>query len=132
MRHSDTTQQEVRVHDRTCPDYDRHDLVKVACASDEPEAELLQGLRRNASVGSVVRRALGLTCRSSSPLVRGGCSSPHSTSGSPETFCAKLTRVGPSHCRRPAETDRRELLAGPLVAVALIGFVVCRATDVIA
>jgi hypothetical protein len=35
------------------------DLVKVAHANDEAEAELLQGLLRTADVGSVVRRAPG-------------------------------------------------------------------------
>jgi hypothetical protein len=36
-----------------------NDLVKVAYANDESEAELLQGLLRNSGVGSVVRRAPG-------------------------------------------------------------------------
>ena len=36
-----------------------NDLVKVAYANDEAEAELLQGLLRTADVGSVVRRAPG-------------------------------------------------------------------------
>lgn len=36
-----------------------NDLVKVAYASNEPEAELLQGLLRTADVNSVVRRAPG-------------------------------------------------------------------------
>jgi hypothetical protein len=34
-----------------------NDLVKVAYANNEAEAELLQGLLRTADVGSVVRRA---------------------------------------------------------------------------
>ena len=36
-----------------------NDLVQVAYANDEAEAELLQGLLRTADVGSVVRRAPG-------------------------------------------------------------------------
>ena len=36
-----------------------NDLVKVAYANDEAEAELLQGLLRTADVGSVGRRAPG-------------------------------------------------------------------------
>jgi hypothetical protein len=35
------------------------ELVKVAYANDESEAELLQGLLRSAGVGSVLRRAPG-------------------------------------------------------------------------
>jgi hypothetical protein len=41
------------------PSRTNSDLVKVAYAHNEAEAEFLQGLLREADVGSVVRRAPG-------------------------------------------------------------------------
>ena len=59
------------------------DLVKVAYAQDQTEAEFLQGLLHDADVGSVVRRAPGfdvpefLARRSASRARRPRPSSPH-------------------------------------------------------
>jgi hypothetical protein len=83
------------------------DLVKVAYAHDQAEAEFLQGLLHDADVGSVVRRAPGLMCRSSLPAVRVTCSSSRPTSPSRETSCARVNRMRLRHRRGPAPTGRR-------------------------
>ena len=107
------------------------DLVKVAYVSDESEAELLQGLLRTADVSSVVRRTRGfdapefgaagprdvLVAASDVPVARG-----------------LLREVDPGEPEPPSRSgeDRpSRVLAGLLVAVALVGIVVCLATDVI-
>src|SRR4051794_36899962 len=41
------------------PSTTNHELVKVAYASDQTQAEFLQGLLREADVGSILRRAPG-------------------------------------------------------------------------
>jgi Putative prokaryotic signal transducing protein len=89
-----------------------NDLVKVAYASDESEAELLQGLLRTADVSSVDRRAPGfdvpgflaagprevLVAASDVPVAR--------------EVLRDVTRVSPSHRRGPAETGRRACSPG--------------------
>ena len=112
------------------------ELVKVAYANDEAEAELLQGLLRTADVNSVVRRAPGfdvpdllsagprevLVAASDVPVARELLREVDS--GEPD---------GEPEQPSPSGTDgpSRMLLAGVLLAVALVAFVVCLATDVI-
>ena len=109
-----------------------NDLVKVAYAGDEPEAELLQGLLRTADVNSVVRRAPGFDV-------------PEFLSAEPrEVLVAAadvpvardvLREVDPGQPEPPPQSgdDRpSRALAGLLVAVALVGLVVCLVTDMIA
>jgi putative signal transducing protein len=108
-----------------------NDLVKVAYANDEAEAELLQGLLRTADVGSVVRRAPGfdvpeflaaerrevLVAASDVPVARD-----------------VLREVDPGEPGPPSGSgaDRpSRVLAGVLIAVALVALVVCLATDVL-
>jgi hypothetical protein len=107
------------------------DLVKVAYAHDQTEAEFLQGLLRDADVGSVVRRAPGfdvpeflaagprhvLVAASDVPVARDvlrqtdpGAPAPPSRSGAD----------------RPSR-----VLAGLLIGVAIVALVVCLATDVL-
>jgi hypothetical protein len=107
-----------------------NDLVKVAYARDQSEAEFLQGLLRDADVGSVVRRATGfdvpgflaagprdvLVAASDVPVARD---------------VLRPVDVGepgpPSQLRR----DRRSrVLAGLLIAAALLALVVCVAAGV--
>ena len=109
-----------------------NDLVKVAYANDEPEAELVQGLLRNAGVGSVVRRARGfdvpeflsagprdvLVAASDVPVARDVLREVDA--GEPEPPSA-----GPV-LHRP-----RQAIAWLLIAVALVGLVVCLTTDVL-
>jgi hypothetical protein len=109
-----------------------NDLVKVAYASDESEAELLQGLLRLSDVESVVRRAPGfdvpeflaagprdvLVAASDLPVARD---------------VLREVDPGEPEPRSASGADRRSrmLAAVLLVAVALVAFVVCLATDVI-
>jgi hypothetical protein len=108
------------------------DLVKVAYASDEAEAELLQGLLRLADVRSVVRRAPGfdvpdfLATRPRDVLV--------AASDVPVARDV-LREVDPGEPAPPSRSgaDRpSRVLAGVLVAAALVALVVCLATDVLA
>jgi hypothetical protein len=104
-----------------------NDLVKVAYARNQSAAEFLQGLLREADVGSVVRRAPGfdvpefLAAGPRDVLV--AASDAHIATdvlhpGEPEP---------PSHMRR----DRRSrVLAGLLIGAALVGLVVCGAAGV--
>ncbi len=108
-----------------------NDLVKVAYADNEPEAELIQGLLRNAGVGSVVRRAPGfdvpeflaagprhvLVAASDVPVARDVL--PEVDPGEP----------GPPS--RSGEGRRSRVRAALLIAVALVGLVVCLAADVL-
>jgi hypothetical protein len=112
-----------------------NELVKVAYASDESEAELLQGLLRTADVNSVVRRAPGFDV-------------PEFLSAGPREVLVDasdvpvardvLREVDPGEPEPPSEPpsqsgrDRRtRVIAALLVAVALVTLVVCLATDVI-
>jgi hypothetical protein len=108
----------------------KDELVKVAYARDEPEAELIQGLLRNVSVGSVVRRARGFDV-------------PEFLSAGPRDVLVAasdvsiarevLLEVDAGEIEEPARLggDRRRLLAALLIAVALVGLVVCLTTDVL-
>src|SRR4051812_26332398 len=107
------------------------DLVKIAHAHDQMEAEFLQGLLRDADVGSVVRRAPGfdvpeflaagprhvLVAESDVPIARDVL-----RQGDPDE-AAPPTR---SSADRPSR-----VLAGLLIGVALVALVVCLATDVL-
>ena len=101
------------------------DLVKVAYANDQSEAEFLQGLLRDADVGSVLRRAPGfdvpeflaagprevLVAASDAPVAR-----------------EVLRQDEPGEPGPPSRsgTDRpSRLLAGLLIAVALAALVAC-------
>ena len=108
------------------------DLVKVAYADDEFAAEFLQGLLREADVGSVVRRAPGfdvpefLTAGPRHVLV--------AASDVPLAQDA-LRELDPGESGPPSRrsrADRRSrVLAGLLIPVALVALVVCLATDVV-
>jgi hypothetical protein len=108
------------------------DLVKVAYAHDQAEAEFLQGLLHDADVGSVVRRAPGfdvpeflaagprhvLVAASHVPIARDVL-----RQAGPDEAAAPPTR---SNADRPSR-----VLAGLLIGVALVALVVCLATDVL-
>ncbi len=108
-----------------------NDLVKVAYAGDEPEAELLQGLLRTAGVGSVVRRAPGFDVPEF--LAAGPREVLLAASDAPVAR-EVLREVDPGEPEPPSRSgaDRPSpVLAGLLIAVALVGLVVCLATDVL-
>src|SRR5215218_10809655 len=101
------------------------DLVKVAYANDEMQAEFLQGLLREADVGSVVRRAPGfdvpeflaagprhvLVAASDVPVAR--------------DVLREVDPGEPGPPSRPGADRRSRVLAGVLIAVALVALVVC-------
>ena len=107
------------------------DLVKVAYAHNEMEAEFLQGLLRDADVGSVVRRAPGFDV-------------PEFLAAGPRHVLVAASDVavaqdvlrevarGSSESDSRSGADRRSrVLAGLLIPVALIVLVVCLGTDVL-
>ena len=107
------------------------DLVKVAYAHDQAEAEFLQGLLHDADVGSVVRRAPGfdvpeflaagprhvLVAASDVPVARDVLRQDDADETAPPT-------------RSSADRPSR-VLAGLLIGVALVALVVCLATGVL-
>jgi hypothetical protein len=109
----------------------RVELVKVAYANDELQAELVQGLLREADVGSVVRRAPGFD------VPQFGAAGPrHVLVASSDVPVAhdvlRELDPGPSEPPSPSGANRRSrVLAGLLIGVALVVLVVCLATDVL-
>jgi Putative prokaryotic signal transducing protein len=112
------------------------ELVKVAYANNEAEAEFLQGMLRNADVGSVLRRAPGfdvpdflaagprevLVAAEDVPVARDvlrEVDTGEVDAGEPEP-------EPPSRADRPSR-----VIVGVLLAAAIVAFVVCLATDVI-
>jgi hypothetical protein len=108
------------------------DLVKVAYAHDQTEAEFLQNLLLDADVGSVVRRAPGFDV-------------PEFLSAGPRDVLVAASDVpvardvllqgDPVEAGPPSRSgaDRpSRVLAGLLIGVALVALVVCLATDVLA
>jgi hypothetical protein len=107
-----------------------NDLVKVAYARDQGEAEFLQGLLRDADVGSVVRRAQGFDVPGF--LAAGPRDVLVAASDVPiATDVLRPVDLGepgpPSQMRRDRPS---RVLAGLLIAAALIGLVVCVAAGV--
>jgi hypothetical protein len=106
-------------------------LVKVAYAHDEIEAEFLQGLLRDADVSSVVRRAPGFDVPE---LLAAG--PRHVLVAASDVLVAQdvLREVdsGQPGPPSPSGADRRSrVLAGLLIPVALGALVVCLATDLL-
>ena len=108
-----------------------NDLVKVAYAQNEPEAEFLQGLLREADVGSVVRRAPGFDV-------------PEFLAAGPRHVLVAASDVpvarevlrevapAPSEPRARSGSGRRSRVrAGLLIPVALIVLVICLEADVL-
>jgi hypothetical protein len=108
-----------------------NDLVKIAYAHDESEAELLQGLLRTADVGSVVRRAPGFD------VPEFGTAGPrHVLVAASDVPAARDVLheddVGePNPTSRSGADRRSRVRAGLLIVAALIALVFCLATDVL-
>jgi hypothetical protein len=107
------------------------DLVKVAYAHDQMEAEFLQSLLREADVGSVVRRAPGFDVPEF--LAAGP---RHVLVAASDVPVAQdvLRQDDPGEPAPPSRSgaDRpSRVLAGLLIGVALVALVVCLATDVL-
>jgi hypothetical protein len=107
------------------------DLVKVAYALDQAEAEFLQGLLHDAHVGSVVRRAPGFDV----PEFLAGGPRHVLVVASDVPIARDVLRQGePDETAPPARSsaDRpSRVLAGLLIGVALVVLVVSLATDVL-
>ena len=106
------------------------DLVKVAYAHDQAEAEFLQGLLHDADVGSVVRRAPGFDV----PEFLAGGPRHVLVAASDVPIARDVLRQGePDETAPPTRSsaDRPRGLAGLLIGVALVVLVVCLATDVL-
>ena len=107
------------------------DLVKVAYAHNEAEAEFLQGLLRDADVSSVVRRAPGFDVPEF--LAAGPRHVLVAASDVPDAQDV-LREVDPGPSGPPSRSgaDRRtRVIAGLLIPVALVVLVVCLTTDAI-
>ena len=107
------------------------DLVKVAYARDETEADFVQGLLRAAGVGSVVRRAPGFDVPEF--LAAGPRHVLVAASDVPDAQdVLREVDPGPSGPSPRSGADRRtRVIAGLLIPVALVVLVVCLTTDVI-
>ena len=109
-----------------------NDFVKVAHANDQAQAELLQGLLRSADVGSVVRRAPGFDVPE---FLAAGPREVLVAASDVPVARDVLREVDPGERGPPSRSgaDRRSrVLAGVLIAVALVALVVCLATGVLA
>jgi hypothetical protein len=109
-----------------------NELVKVAYAGDEAEAELLQGLLRNADVGSVVRRAPGFDVPE---FLAAGPREVLVAASDVPVARDVLREVDPGEPGPPSPSgaDRpSRVVAGLLIAVALVAFVVCVVAAVLA
>jgi hypothetical protein len=107
------------------------DLVKVGYASNESEAELLQGLLRTADVNSVVRRAPGFDVPE---FLAAGPREVLVAASDVPVARDVLREVDPGEAETPSRCggDRRSrVLAALLIPVALVGLVVCLTTDVL-
>jgi hypothetical protein len=107
------------------------DLVKVAYANDQSEAEFLQGLLRDADVGSVVRRAPGFDVPD---FLAAGPRDVLVAASDVRVARDVLREVDPGEPGPPSRSgaDRpSRVLAGLLIAVALVALVVGLAADVL-
>ena len=108
-----------------------NDLVKVAYANDQAEAEFLQGLLRDAEVGSVLRRAPGFDV-------------PEFLAGGPREVLVAASDVpvardvlrqedpGEPGLSSGSGADRpSRVLVGLLIGLALVALVVCIGTVVL-
>jgi hypothetical protein len=110
------------------------DLVKVAYAHDQIEAEFLQGLLRDADVGSIVRRAPGFDVPE---FLAAGPREVLVVASDVPVAQDVLRQDDPGQPGEPGAPSRSggdrpsRVLAGLLIAVALVALVVCLATDVL-
>jgi hypothetical protein len=106
------------------------DLINVAYAHDQAEAEFLQGLLHDADVGSVVRRAPGFAVPE---FLAGG--PRHVLVAASDVPIARdvLREVEPDETAPPTRSSARRPrgLAGLLIGVALVALAVCLPSDVL-
>jgi hypothetical protein len=108
-----------------------NNLVKVAHATDEAQAQLLQGLLRTADVASVLRRAPGFDVPE---LLAAGPRDVLVAASDVSVARDVLREVDPGERGSPSRSraDRpSRVLAGVLIAAALVTLVVCLAAVVL-
>jgi len=112
------------------PSISGNDLVKVAYARDQSEAELVQGLLRGADVGSVVRRAPGFDV----PDFLAAGPREVLVAASDVPVATDVLQPGDLGEPEPPSNLRRDrpsrVLAGLLIAAAVVALVVCVAAGV--
>jgi hypothetical protein len=107
------------------------DLVKIAYAQDQAEAELMEGLLATVEVSSVVRRAIGFDVPEFLPA------GPRQVLVAAEDIgvardVLRRDDAGDVHRVTPSGADRQSrLIAGLVIVVAVIALVACLATDVL-
>jgi hypothetical protein len=109
-----------------------HDLVKVAYARDEAEADLLQGFLRNADVDSVVRRAPGFDVPE---FLAAGPREVLVAASDVPVARDVLREVDPDEPGPPSRSGGdgpSPVVVGVLIAAALVAFAVCVAAAVLA
>jgi hypothetical protein len=107
------------------------DLVKVAYANDQMQAEFLQGLLRDADVGSVVRRAPGFDVPE---FLAAGPRDVLVAASDVHVARDVLGQDDPDDSAPPSRSDAdrpSRVLAGLLIGLALVVLVVCVATYVL-
>jgi len=107
------------------------DLVKVAYANDQMQAEFLQGLLRDAEVGSVVRRAPGFDVPE---FLAAGPRDVLVAASDVDVARDVLGQDDPEESVRSSRSgaDRpTRVLAGLLIGLAVVVLVVCVATYVL-
>lgn len=108
------------------------DLVKVAYARDQAEAEFLQSLLRDAEVGSVLRRAPGFDVPD---FLAAGPREVLVAASDVPVAQDVLRPIDPSEAGPPslsAAARPSRVLAALLVAAALVGLVVCLGVEILA
>ena len=106
------------------------DLVKVAYAGDEAEAELLQGLLRLSDVESVVRRAPGFDAPDFGAAGPRDVLVAASDVPAARDILREVDTGEPPPRSRPAADRRPRVRAALLIAVVLVVLVVCIVADV--
>ena len=106
------------------------DLVKVAYASDEAEAELLQGLLRLSDVGSVVRRTPGFDAPDFGAAGPRDVLVAAADVPAARDILREVDTGEPPPPSRPAAVRRPRVRAALLIAVLLVVLVVCIVADV--
>ena len=110
---------------------ENNELVKVAYANDEPEAELVQGLLRNAGVASVVRRAPGFDVPE---FLAAGPRDVLVAAADVPVARDVLREVDAGESGPPSRSGAywpRRVRAALLIAVAMVVLLVCVAADVL-
>jgi len=112
------------------PQYSQGDLVRIARASHQAEAELIQGILLEEGVPSTVRRSAGFDVPDMLAAGPRDVMVPASGAEAARDVLLQAELVAPAAPARPVVQPWR-LLAGLLLAVAVVAIVLWIGTDVI-